>query len=423
MKTMAVDRRHLMHAARVAAVATVLIGVVYVISLGTLDVIVGRRLVSGVDAQLADRIADINGRTAYLKVSVGTDNVGTDGAPVFLWLIQPGLASVQSSNGAPSISTATLLATGAPRTVRAGGTSFRLAGIRLADGQVLVVGENLAEATHFERLLFFGEVAAGPVLALAMFLGSFAIGVRAIAPVEEARRRQLEFTADASHELRTPLSVIEAEVAVATSSERSSGEYQETLSRVAAESRRLRKIVNDLLWLARFDSEPPPAKDELIDLVAIAEGCVDRFESLAHSQGIDLSVKIGGSGSTLIVASPDWVDRLAGTLLDNACRYADSGGTVHVRVQASGQRVSLVVEDSGPGISVEARDRLFDRFHRATDVAGGSGLGLAIADSVVKSTGGRWKVGESELGGARMEVSWASGRSAGTGRATVLRGR
>jgi signal transduction histidine kinase len=79
---------------------------------------------------------------------------------------------------------------------------------------------------------------------------------------------------------------------------------------------------------------------------------------------------------------------------------------VHIIVTVAGNRVSLAVEDSGPGIAPEERARLFDRFHRATDEGNGSGLGLAIADSVVKATGGEWRVDDAELGGARMEVRW-----------------
>ncbi len=82
---------------------------------------------------------------------------------------------------------------------------------------------------------------------------------------------------------------------------------------------------------------------------------------------------------------------------------------------ARGSRVSLTVEDSGPGIPATDRARLFDRFHRATEQGGGAGLGLAIADSIVRSTGGHWRIGESGLGGALFEVSWRRSPSRGHG--------
>ncbi|HYB15941.1 MAG TPA: HAMP domain-containing sensor histidine kinase, partial [Streptosporangiaceae bacterium] len=86
--------------------------------------------------------------------------------------------------------------------------------------------------------------------------------------------------------------------------------------------------------------------------------------------------------------------------------YAGAGGQVKIAVRAHGSRVTLTVEDSGPGIPSSERPRLFDRFHRATDDGAGAGLGLAIGDSIVRSTGGRWQIGDSPLGGALMAVSW-----------------
>jgi signal transduction histidine kinase len=128
---------------------------------------------------------------------------------------------------------------------------------------------------------------------------------------------------------------------------------------------------------------------------------------VARSRSITITADTGGPAPALISAPPEWIDRLAGVLMDNACRYAGPDGEVRISVAVAASRVSLAVEDSGPGIPEEERPRLFDRFHRATDKGQGAGLGLAIADSIARSTGGRWHVGDSALlGGARMEVSW-----------------
>ena len=199
--------------------------------------------------------------------------------------------------------------------------------------------------------------------------------MKAVRPVELARRRQLEFTADASHELRTPLSVIEAELSLALHGTRSIGDSRDTLRRVNRESLRLRHIVDDLLWLARFDSEPPSPGNESVDVSAIAALCVDRFDAVAVSRGIALSVLSKGEGQPWINAPPEWIDRLTAVLVDNACRYAGKDGVVHVTVSTQGNRAVLAVEDNGPGIAPEERSKLFDRFHRATD----SGNGAASA--------------------------------------------
>ncbi|HEY7946964.1 MAG TPA: HAMP domain-containing sensor histidine kinase, partial [Acidimicrobiales bacterium] len=270
----------------------------------------------------------------------------------------------------------------------------------------LVAGQSLTETDHVQGVLLAGEAIAGPAVLIAVFLGALIIGLKASRPVEQARRQQLEFTADASHELRTPLSVIEAEVSLALRTPRDAAQYRDTLERVSGESQRLRHIIDDLLWLARFDSEPSRPGDEPVALDAVAQTCADRFGAVADSRNITLSVERVGEPGIWIAAPPDWIDRLAGVLVDNACRYAGPGGTVRIAVSSNGSRASIAVEDSGPGIPPEERARLFDRFHRATDVGSGSGLGLAIADSIVTSTGGRWLVTESTLGGALMAVSW-----------------
>ncbi len=125
----------------------------------------------------------------------------------------------------------------------------------------------------------------------------------------------------------------------------------------------------------------------------------------------DIQVVAAGSAPAWISAPPDWIDRLTGVLVDNACRYAGAGGTVRISVGQRGTRVTLTVEDSGPGVPAENRARLFDRFHRSTVQGGSAGLGLAIADSIVRSTDGQWRLGDSELGGALFEVSWRRANS------------
>ena len=145
-----------------------------------------------------------------------------------------------------------------------------------------------------------------------------------------------------------------------------------------------------------------------MDVAAIAAACADRFLAVAQRHEIALLVRDEGQTPPWIKAPPEWIDRLTAVLVDNACRYAGPGGTVRIAVTVAGNRVSLTVDDSGPGIAPEERSKLFDRFHRATDQGNGAGLGLAIADSVVRATGGEWRVGQADLGGAHMEVSLAS---------------
>jgi signal transduction histidine kinase len=424
------------HAARVALAATLLVGVVYAGCVTILDRAVSARLVASVDTRLREHLAAAmasqqglsqhglsqqgagTGQAAGSHAVTGQaartpppdDDDDVDEAPVFLWRARPGQTAAALTAGAPALPAGRVPAGGGPVTVRLGTSTFRVDQAR-QDGAWLVAGQSLAEQQHTVNVLRGGEALVGPVLLLAMFAGSLIIGLRALSPVEQSRRRQLEFTADASHELRTPLSVIGAEIGIALSAPRPAADYQAALRRIEDESQRLRRIVEDLLWLARFDSEPPPPGAEPLDLCTIAGQCADRFQAVAHSQSLDISVSAPPAQAAWISAPPEWIDRLTGVLVDNACRYAGPGGSVRLGVTVRGSRVSLTVEDSGPGIPAAQRHRLFDRFHRvpnhgAAEQGGGAGLGLAIADSIVRSTGGHWRIGESPLGGALFEVSW-----------------
>ncbi len=403
-------RSQLAHAARVAAVSTLLIASVYVTVSVVFDVVDSHRLVAQVDAHLRDRLHDfIHNGELTRPPGEADDDHDVDAAPVLLWRVNAAGHTVALSDAAPRLPSVAWSRSGAPVTSRLGAISFRVISTRIGDGW-LVAGQSLTDTAHLERVLLAGEAIAGPVVLLAMFLGALIIGLKASKPVEQARRRQLEFTADASHELRTPLSVIEAEVTLALSTRRDAASYRETVERVNSESKRLRRIIDDLLWLARFDSEPTPPREELVDIFAVAQGCADRFGAVAHSRGITFSVERQGDSEPIVTAPPDWIDRLAGVLVDNACRYAGKGGVVRIVVSSHVNRTSISIEDSGPGVAPEERSRLFDRFHRASDDGSGTGLGLAIADSIVRSTGGRWRVTDSTLGGAEFTVTWHRSR-------------
>jgi signal transduction histidine kinase len=270
------------------------------------------------------------------------------------------------------------------------------------------VGESVARIGQVRNQLWIAEAVLGGLLLLVTFVGSLVVGLRASAPIEQVRRRQAEFTADASHELRTPLSVIEAEVDLALARPRDADSYRNTLRRVSSESSRLRSIVDDLLWLARVDAteSDDDQATQPVDVAELGGACVERFSALADAASVTLRYHQGGDAPLVVRANPDALDRLISVLLDNACKYAGAGGSVDLSVAHHGGRVVLSIDDSGPGIPEDHRDLVFDRFHRADDRPGGTGLGLAIADAVVRNSGGTWSVGRSPLGGARMEVSW-----------------
>jgi len=407
------------HAARVAAVVASLIAVLYVAVTVPFDLIDARHLVAQVDARLSAGLQDTSRGGGTLqevgRVPAGQD---LDDAPLLFWVAGAHGGAVPVSTAAPPLPVNDWSKSGHATTASLRQGQFRLMAVKVSGGWV-VAGQSLAATEHVASTLERAELVAGPVLVLAMFFGALGIGLMASGPVEAARQRQLEFTADASHELRTPLSVIEAEVDLALGADRDAASYRGTLERVRTEGKRLRRIVEDLLFLARFDSQPASPGHEVVDLATLVEGCAQRFAAVATARGVRLSVsrEDEAMGAALVEAPASWVDRLCGVLVDNACRYAGSGGAVRVLVTAQGATVSLAVQDSGPGIPPEERPFLFDRFHRGNDNGEGAGLGLAIADAVVRSTGGRWRVASSPDGGAHMEVSWRRATSEGTAKA------
>jgi signal transduction histidine kinase len=252
-----------------------------------------------------------------------------------------------------------------------------------------------------------GELTVGPLLLLISFPVFILIGRRVARPIEQARRQQLQFAVDASHELRTPLTVVEGEASLALRGLRGPAEYRLALEKILAESRRMRQQVDDLMWLARAETDPVRPEFVEVDVARVAELAVERFVSIASAKGLRVSASHTGAGPRPVVVAPvAWMERLAAVLLDNACRYTPEGGEIRVTSRATDDWSSLTVEDSGPGIPEAEWDRIFDRFHRATQTVGGSGLGLAIGARVVAETGGTWRVDRSDLGGALLEVRW-----------------
>jgi signal transduction histidine kinase len=403
-----VTGRHRLHAARVALVATLVVAAVYAACAFGLGVYVNRRLNGAADARLE---ASLLHESAVVRahpsssalVSPETDG-DPDDAPIFFWRVGANGVPRPLSIGAPSLPRQRW--SGAPLTAKIGATPFRLAAVRVGSLWV-VAGQNAASVARVDSALVLPEILFGLLVALATFTGAFVVGLRASAPLEVVRRRQAEFTADASHELRTPLSVVEAEVDLALRRRRSVDEYESVLRRIGAEGRRLHHIVEDLLWLARADNAASKAREVgQADVLAIVGDCVERFQAVAEQREVALTFRSKGNLRAAVHAAPEWIDRLAGVLIDNACKYAGDGGSVVVEVTVSTHRVVLSVDDSGPGIPPSERAAVLDRFHRATTEEGGSGLGLAIADSVVRLTDGTWSVEDGPLGGARMVVAW-----------------
>ncbi|MGH2893051.1 MAG: ATP-binding protein [Solirubrobacteraceae bacterium] len=215
--------------------------------------------------------------------------------------------------------------------------------------------------------------------------------------------RQREFVADASHELRTPLTSVLANLDLLT--EELAGEQAETAEAALRSTRRMRRLVGDLLLLARADARrvqphrPTDLGDVLIEAAAELGPMAER-----HGLSID-------AGSVVVDGVRDELHRLVLNLLENAVRHTPPGTRVEASTSAHDGEAVLVVQDSGPGIPTELSQRVFERFVRGgRDGAKGSGLGLAIVRSVAQSHGGTVALQTPESGtGTRFVIRIPSG--------------
>jgi signal transduction histidine kinase len=218
--------------------------------------------------------------------------------------------------------------------------------------------------------------------------------------------RQREFVADASHELRTPLTSILTNLELLEADLQ--GEDREIAGAALRSSQRMRRLVADLLLLARADTgrEVP---HEPVNLASVVREAAAEVAPTAIDH--ELSVDADDTGLT-VDGAPDELHRLAVNLIGNAVSHTPAGTTVHASVRHDGAAVTLIVEDDGPGVSVELRDRIFDRFVRGAGDArsGGSGLGLAIVKAVADSHGGSVHLESPPSGGARFVVTLPGSR-------------
>ena len=394
----------------VAAIATAVGTACFIVLVMILSLLLISHTNSQVDARLHQRleiVRHVGNKTASdseTSVVATTGEQDSDDVPIYIWRVRANDSVVAYSLDAPKLPRTRWSAQDTTFTIAH--SNFRFSAIRYRGGW-LIAGESLADVTRLKSILLVLDISVGVVLAILMFLAALVVGIRAQAPIALAQRRQHEFTSDASHELRTPLSVIEAEVDVALSQPRDGASYQATLGRIKDEGHRLQLIVEDLLWLARSDEDRKvPLTTATADVVAIAHSSSQRFEKLALAHGIALHYSRKGDGAALVSAPADDIDRLIGVLVDNACKFAGKDGHVNITVTTQLNRVILRVDDSGPGIPASERDVIFNRFQHSDSSSSGTGLGLAIASAIITSSHAQYSIGESDLGGARFEITW-----------------
>jgi two-component system sensor histidine kinase VicK len=299
----------------------------------------------------------------------------------------------------------------------------RLSEMGVAADQMDNLGDRLADdspsrvqgAISAEQAILFVLVAGALLIgvAMAIFAGRILTRLHMLYEREQQSRTELaralqtktDFIADASHELRTPLAVIlgNAETALAS---KNPGLHETSLAAIAAETRRMGKLVDDILFLARSDAGSPPLEREYVPARWLVTRLVKPAGVLARQRASCLSDQIGGEG--YLEVDPERIEQAVLILVDNAARHSPTGACVSLTSRVDGGYLTIEVADSGPGIHPEELPHIFDRFYqvknRRSRKKGGAGLGLSIARTIVAAHGDSITA-QSALGaGTRMTI-------------------
>ncbi len=227
-----------------------------------------------------------------------------------------------------------------------------------------------------------------------------------------ARARELDelktrFFANVSHELRTPLTLILGPAARLLDAPELGPDARRDLGVIARNARTLLRHVDDLLDVSRLDAGALTARYAETDVAALVRLVADHFTALAREKPVAFTLDAPPSLAAQV--DPDKTLRVALNLLSNAFKFTPAGGAVRVTLREAGDRWALEVADSGPGVPVEKRDDVFERFHQLEGGTvrrfGGTGLGLAIVRDFVNLHGGAVTLDDAPEGGARFVVT------------------
>lgn len=281
-------------------------------------------------------------------------------------------------------------------------------------------GTKIAFADTVQETRALGELVIQCVIMLLLFLLCFLLvsiflARWALRPVETAWEQQNQFIADASHELKTPLTVILANLRILLSHKDATiREELQWVESTQEEAGRMKKLVENLLFLARSDARSTPMVYSTFSFSDLILGCLLTFEPVAFEQGVMIEDHI--SEDISLTGDASQIRQLVAILLDNACKYAGNttGGEtddkkVTVTLVSENDRIRLTVHNRGKAIPEEDLPHLFERFYR-TDKSrartdGGYGLGLAIAQTIAKNHRGKITVVSAENLGTSFTVT------------------
>ncbi len=220
--------------------------------------------------------------------------------------------------------------------------------------------------------------------------------------LEAAFREQRHFLADASHELRTPLAVVSGHLEILEAPHLPQQERSDELAIVADEVARMGRLVEDMLALARLESEAS-RPFQLLEVRSLLQ------EAAGRGRGLGLqTITVDAPGDLWIYGEPDQLMQALLNLVSNAVSHTPATGMIWLTASATRDTVRVCVEDNGPGLRPEDLDRVFDRFYRGggpRGAGGGSGLGLSIVQRLVELHGGVTEAANRQGGGAALSIT------------------
>lgn len=211
-----------------------------------------------------------------------------------------------------------------------------------------------------------------------------------LARLEQAFEQLRRFTSDASHELRTPLASIRSVGEVGLQKDGSRADYRDIIGSMLEEVNRLTSLVDSLLTISRADAGSLQLELVEVRVLDLAREAAALFEVLTDEKSI--TITLAGDDSAVVQGDRLFLRQAFMNVLHNAVKYSPTGGIISVSIRKSATQVTVEIQDNGPGIPVEDRSRIFDRFYRVDKArwreSGGAGLGLSIAKWVIEAHGG-----------------------------------
>ncbi|HEX9048295.1 MAG TPA: ATP-binding protein [Verrucomicrobiae bacterium] len=232
------------------------------------------------------------------------------------------------------------------------------------------------------------------------------------ARLDTAFAQQKQFASDAAHELRTPVSVILTQTQMALARERDAAGYKQTVEACQRAAQRMRRLIESLLELARFDAGQEVLKHLRFDLATIVSDSVDLVQPLAEQKNVKVISELTAQE---ITGDSERLGQVVTNLLTNAIQYNKPAGEVRVRLSAGNGLTILEIADSGLGIKPEDLPRIFERFYRADKSrtgSGNTGLGLSICRAIVEAHGGTIDAASAPGNGSVFTVRLPSGVAA-----------